>query len=250
VLRTPLNRPKGGEEPLPARAIQPVGFGDQEALLPVSLRTFQGYRLLQEYFSFPQRFRFFELTGLAPGLKRVDTDQVELVILLGRGEGALESVVDRSNLALFCTPAINLFHKRADRIHVNEGAHEYHAVPDRTRPPVFEVSEAPSVVAHGTGTDSDQQFLPFYAAYSTDLEHQQAAYYTTRREPRLTSASAKRRGRGSSYIGTEVFLSLVDTRQAPYSGDLRQLSIQTLCTNRDLVLQMPVRIGPKEPTGE
>jgi type VI secretion system protein ImpG len=248
VLAQPLNSQKRWHELLPARAIQPVGFGDQEALLPVSLRTFQGYRLLQEYFSFPQRFRFFELTGLAPVLKRVDTDQVELVILLGRGEGALESVVDRSNLALFCTPAINLFHKRADRIHVNEGAHEYHVVPDRTRPLDFEVYEVTSVVGHGIGTDSDQQFLPFYAAYSTDLEHQQAAYYTTRREPRLTSASAKRRGPRSSYIGTEVFLSLVDTRQAPYSGDLRQLSIQTLCTNRDLVLQMPVGIGANDLT--
>jgi len=40
-----------------------------------------------------------------------------------------------------------------------------------------------------------------------------------------------------------VFLSLVDAAQAPFSGDLRQLSIETLCTNRDLVLQMPVGIA-------
>ena len=71
---------------LPAASIQPVGFADDEALLPVTLRSFQGYRLLQEYFSFPQRFRFFELTGLARALKRVDANQVELVILLGRGD--------------------------------------------------------------------------------------------------------------------------------------------------------------------
>src|SRR6185436_11051812 len=229
---------------LPARAIQPVGFTDAEALLPVTLRTFQGYRLLQEYFAFPPRFRFFELTGLAPALKRVDADQAEIVILLGRGDPTLESVVDASNLALFCTPAINLFHKRADRIHVNESMHEYQVVPDRTKPLDFEVYEVTSVVGHGIGTDSDQQFLPFYSAYSTDHEHQQSAYYTTRREPRMVSAAAKRRGPRSSYIGTEVFLSLVDSKQAPYSGDLRQLSIQTLCTNRDLVLQMPVGIGP------
>jgi type VI secretion system protein ImpG len=248
VLAQPLNAAKRWHELLPAKAIQPVGFSDAEALLPASLRTFQGYRLLQEYFSFPQRFRFFALSGLAPVLKRVDTDQVELVVLLGRGDTTIESVVDRSNLALFCTPAINLFHKRADRIHVNEGAHEYHVVPDRTRPLDFEVYEVTNVVGHGIGTDSDQQFLPFYSAYSTDLERQQTSYYTTRREPRLPSAAAKRRGPRSSYIGTEVFLSLVDSRQAPYSGDLRQLSIQTLCTNRDLVLQMPVGIGPNDLT--
>jgi type VI secretion system protein ImpG len=76
-----------------------------------------------------------------------------------------------------------------------------------------------------------------------DDEHREAAYFTTRREPRLVSQSQRRRGTRSSYIGTEVFLSLVDSAQAPFSGDLRQLSIHTLCTNRDLVLQMPVGVA-------
>src|SRR5262245_24909317 len=238
TLVVPSKNPPPWHELLPAASIQPVGFGDDEALLPVTLRSFQGYRLLQEYFAFPQRFRFFELTGLARALKRVDSNQVELVILLGRGEPTLESVVDGSNLALFCTPALNLFPKRADRIHVSDSAHEYHVVPDRSRPLDFEVYAVTNVVGHGIGTDSEQHFLPFYSAYSSDKEHQQSAYFTTRREPRLISQAAKRRGPRSSYIGTEVFLSLVDPAQAPFSGDLRQLSIETLCTNRDLALQM------------
>ena len=70
-----------------------------------------------------------------------------------------------------------------------------------------------------------------------------AAYFTTRRDPRVVSAAQKRRGVRSSYVGSEVFLSLVDAAHAPFSGDLRQLSIETLCTNRDLVLQMPVGIA-------
>jgi type VI secretion system protein ImpG len=98
-------------------------------------------------------------------------------------------------------------------------------------------------VGHGIGAESERQFLPFYAAYSTDDAHQRSAYFTTRREPRLVSEAQQRRGNRSSYIGTEVFLSLVDAANAPFSGDLRQLSIQTLCTNRDLVLQMPIGIA-------
>ena len=89
--------------------------------------------------------------------------------------------------------------------------------------------------ATASGRTANSSFLPFYSAYSSDEEHQQSAYFTTRREPRLVSLAAKRRGPRSSYIGTEVFLSLVDPAQAPFSGDLRQLSIETLCTNRDLV---------------
>jgi type VI secretion system protein ImpG len=238
----PLQGSARWHEFLPAVSLQPVGFSDREALLPVTLRSFQGYRLLQEYFSFPQRFRFFELTGLSRAIKRVDGNELELVILLGRGDPALEAVVDASNFALFCTPAINLFAKRADRIHVTESTHEYHVVPDRTRPLDFEVYEVTEVVGHGIGADSEQPFLPFYSAYSADEAHQRSAYFTTRREPRLVSAAHRRRGVRSSYIGSEVFLSLVDSAQAPFSGDLRQLSIQTLCTNRDVVLQMPVGI--------
>jgi len=242
LVRPPAGAPRDCEF-LPAATIQPVGFTDDEALLPVTLRSFQGYRLLQEYFSFPQRYRFFEVTGLARALKRVDSNQLELVMLFGRGEPTLESVVDASNLALFCTPAVNVFPKRADRIHVSDSAYEYHVVADRARPLDFEIYGVTSVVGHGIGTDSEQRFLPFYSAYSSDQDHQASAYYTTRREPRLVSTTAKRRGSRSSYIGTEVFLALVDPTEAPFSGDLRQLSVETLCTNRDLVLQMPKGIG-------
>jgi len=231
---------------LPATAVGPVGFSDDQALLPVTLRSFQGYRLLQEYFSFPQRYRFVELSGLRGPLARCDSDEVELVILLGRGDAAFERVVDASNFALFCTPAINLFEKRADRIHVSESEYEYHVVPDRTRPLDFEVYAVTEVVGHGIAADAAQQFLPLYAAYSTDRANEQSAYFTTRRQPRLISSGEKRFGARSSYIGTEVFLALVDPTHAPFSGDLRQLSIRTLCTNRDLVLQMPVGVGKSD----
>jgi type VI secretion system protein ImpG len=231
---------------LPPARIRAVGFDDTEALLPVSLRSFHGYRLLQEYFAFPQRYRFFELSGLAPAIRRAAVDTIEIVLLFGRGEPAYESVVDAQNLALYCTPAVNLMAKRADRIHVSDSTHEFHVLPDRTRPMDFEVYEVTSVVGHGVGSESEQPFLPFYTAYCKPVAEEHTAYFATRREPRLVSSAQKRRGTRSSYIGTEVFLSLVDPNDAPFRGDLRQLSVQTLCTNRDLVLQMPMGLGTSD----
>ena len=227
-------------------AVRPAGFDDQEALLPVTLRGFQGYRLLQEYFAFPERYRFIDVAGLASGVRQAAVDEIELVLLFDRGHPGLEGVVDNAHFSLFCTPAINLFPKRADRIHLNDNSHEYHVVPDRTRPMDFEVYEVTGVVGHGGGADSDQRFLPLYTAYASHRDREHAAYFTVRREPRLPSASQKRRGGRSSYIGTEVFLSLVDPAEAPFRSDLRQLSIQTLCTNRDLVLQMPIGLGSSD----
>ena len=143
-------------------------------------------------------------------------------------------MVDASNFALFCTPAINLFPKRADRIHVTDSAHEYHVVADRTRPLDFEVYEVTDVVGHGVGADSEQQFLPFYSAYSTDHAHQQSAYFTTRREPRLVSRRAEAPRLALELHRQRSVPVAGRSGEAPFSGDLRQLSIQTLCTNRDL----------------
>jgi type VI secretion system protein ImpG len=230
---------------LPASAIRPVGFADEEALLPLSLRSFQGYRLLQEYFAIPQRYRFIELTGLASSLRRAGGGEVEIVVLLGRGDPTLESVMDASNLQLFCTPAVNLFDKaRIDRVHVSDSTYEFHVVADRTRPLDFEIYQVTEVVGHGAGDDSEQQFLPFYESSSRDI-HDQSAYFTTRRQLRVIPPDQRRRVR-SGYVGSEVFLSLVDSKQAPYSADLRQLSIRAQCTNRDLAMQMPLGLGQSD----
>ncbi|MDB5815040.1 MAG: vasA [Rhodocyclales bacterium] len=226
---------------IPPEKVQLTGFDDEQALLPIKSRGFGGYRLLQEYFSFPERFMFFEVSDLAPALAHAVTE-VEVVILFGQGDAMLESVVDAGNLLLHCTPAINLFHKRADRIHVNDSSHEFHVVPDRTSPLDYEIYELTEVSGHAAGARDEQRFLPFYADYHSDLGHDNA-YYTTRREPRLYSEKQKRTGPRTGYIGSEVFLSLVDPREAPYRTDLRQLSIQSLCTNRDLPILMPLGGG-------
>ena len=242
IAVAPAMEPWPWHQFLPARNILPVGYSDEHALLPVNLRSFQGYRLLQEYFAFPQRFLFLDIDGLGPAVRKHAGDELEIVLLFSRGETVLENVVDRANFSLFCAPAINLFHKRADRVHLTDNTFEYHVVPDRTRPMDFEVFEVSSVTGYGVGSDSERPFLPFYAASHIESDSQQG-YFTLQREPRLLSVTQKRVGTRSSYIGSEVFLSLVDPEEAPYSSDLRQLAITTLCTNRDLVLQMPLGLG-------
>jgi len=249
VLIGPGTRPWAWQHFLPGQNIRPAGYNDDQALLPVSPRGFQGYRLVQEYFSFPQRFMFVAVEGLRPALKRHSGAELEIVLLFSRGESALESVVDAANFSLFCAPAINLFPKRADRIHLTDNTFDYHVVADRTRPMDFEVFDVTSVLGYGVGSDSEQSFLPFYADFHTEhREHH--AYFTMQREPRLLSVAQKRTGSRSSYVGSEVFLSLVDPEEAPYSSDLRQLSITTLCTNRDLPLTMPLNLGKTDFTLE
>lgn len=242
VLVVPPARPIAWQEFLGPQSVAPVGYSDDEALLPVGLRNFQGYRLLQEYFAFPQRFLMFDIDGLRPALQRHAGNEIEIIVLLERGDAALENVVDAGNFALNCTPAINLFERRCDRIHISDNNHDYHVVPDRTKPMDFEVYDVTSVTGYGVGADSEHRFLPFYAAFHQE-GHGHGAYFSLQREPRLLSAEQKRRGARSSYVGSEAYVSLVDPKEAPFSEDLRQLAVTALCTNRDLPLHMPLGVG-------
>ena len=243
IVVAPLKRPAGWHALLPRSALRTLGFDAQQALLPTGKRAFPGYRLLQEYFAFPQRFLFLELAHLQSALRRCSDTEVDVIVLLGRADVQLEQSVDVSNFALNCTPAINLFPRRADRIHVAGTEFEFHLLPDRTRPLDFEVHQVETVTGYGAGPDAEQTFAPFYAAKDIGASRQPKAFYQIRREQRLTSTRQRRQGPRSSYIGSETFLSLVDAGNAPYRNDLRQLGIALWCTNRDLPLSMPVGVG-------
>jgi type VI secretion system protein ImpG len=240
VFVAPAARPVPWFHWLGREAIQPVGFAPDQALIPYTSRSFSGYRLLHEYFAFPERFRFVEIAGLRKALAHHPKDEIELVIPLGRGDATLSTLVDRSSVALHCTPAINLIPRRADRIHITDQRAEHHVVADRTRPMDFEVYAVERATGYGEGTEAEQEFRPFYASANADDRGPARGYFTVRREPRALSEGQRRDGTRTSYVGSEVFLSLVDPREAPYSATLRQLGVNVLATNRDLPLLMPV----------
>ncbi|KVA46779.1 type VI secretion system protein ImpG [Burkholderia cepacia] len=231
---------------LPGECIVPLGFDDEQALLPLSSRTFRGYRLLHEYFAFPQRFLFVEVTGLRDALRECDASasSFELVLLLDEHDQGLERSVDASNFALYCTPAINLFPRRADRIALNDEQFEYHVVVDRTRPIDFEVYAVELAEGYSDGDFELQYFEPFYRAHDANPDGEAGgAYFQLRRETRARSERERRYGARSRYLGSEVSIALVDAAQAPFNGKLRQLGLDLLCTNRDLPLSMPVGVG-------
>lgn len=240
VIIRPTESPASWTEILPADSIAQVGFAYDQALLPEEHRTFSGYRLLREYFAFPDRFMFAEFTGLGQAIERCHAPEMDIIVLFDRHDQELENRVTPADFALHCTPAINLFPKRADRIHISQAATDYHIIPDRTRPMDFEVFQIEGVTGYGTSTDDQQVFLPFYACNDLTDFPDQSAFYTIRRDLRKLSSEQRRQGPRSSYIGSESYIALVDPNEAPYSSELKQLGIQTLCTNRDLPLQMPL----------
>ena len=243
VVARPPGRPAPWQHVVTDSPVSPVGLEDDEALLPYGPRSFQGYRLLHEYFAFPSRYLFVKLSGLGPAVRKCAGNELEVVVVTDLHDRALDGVVGESNLSLFCAPAINLFPRRADRIHLTESVPEYHVVPDRTRPMDFEVYALKEVVGYGSNAEAEQRFRPFFARNNQTAIDEVQAYYTIQRQPRVLSAKQTLRGTRSSYVGSEVFVSLVDPNEGPYRSTLRQLAVETLCTNRDLPLHLSLGQG-------
>lgn len=232
VIRNPSNQQSYVFD---SSILQSVGYDQQDALLPATAQTFQGYRLLQEYFALPERFLFFQLNHLCSAIQQCDTEEIEILILLDVSQDKLEHAVQAENFKLNCTPVINLFEKQADRIHLKPQNAEHHLVVDKTKPNDFEVFSILEVIGFGNDTQSEEEFRPFYSNYH---EHQFSsstfAYYTLRRQPTLFPVNTNSTFLKTEYTGSEMYLSLVDSGQMPFKSEMKQLGIRALCTNRDL----------------
>lgn len=225
------------------RDIIPRGFDPEEALLPVPGQSFEGYRLLQEYFAMPQRFFFIDLCGLRPAVHRAEGNDLDLYILLAEGNPALKSITPAS-FDLHAVPAINLFPKRCDRVPVSGREIDHHVIPDRTAPLDYEIYRLDSVTGIAGDDADDVPFRPFYSAEDfTPFGDQQNAYYSIRRRMRQRSEKQRLKGQRTSYLGSDLYLSLADRSQAPYPGRIEQLAVTALCTNRDLPLLTPIGAG-------
>ncbi|MTI00411.1 type VI secretion system baseplate subunit TssF [Roseibium sp. RKSG952] len=236
------NRREDWTVPL-GQKINARGFEPEEALLPVPGQSFEGYRLLQEYFAMPQRFFFVDLAGLRPALSRAAGDDLDLYVLLTDEYPALKAI-GTGSFEFHAVPAINLFTKRCDRVHISGTEVDHHVTVDRMAPLDYEIYQLNEVVGiSGDGT-ADTAFRPFYSSQDfTPHGDSNQAYYAVRRRLRQRSEKQRLKGGRTSYLGTDIFLSLCDRSQAPYPGDVQQLAVTAICTNRDLPLLTPIGTG-------
>lgn len=234
------------------QALVHEGLTPAQSMLPLSWNSWFGHNLLHEYFACPSRFYFFALQNLASGFARIKGQEAEIVILLTRPTMALSTQVDVTQFALHCTPVINLFEHRTDRLEVPASQTEMHLVPDRSRPLDYEVFAVQELQGQQAETTEMLPFRPMYQTLNHD-EGNHGRYFSVRREPRLVPESTRKYGTRTSYVGTEAFVSLVDQHEAPYSESLRYLSVQALVTNRDLPRLIPrngrndLRVGESLP---
>jgi type VI secretion system protein ImpG len=212
---------------LDRECILPVGFDEDQAMLPTSARSLPGYRLLTEYFAFREKFWFFDLTGLGRDGRAGLGHEIDICLHLDRSSAELEHNVTQDTFRLGCTPVINLFNQRADPIRFSGEQTEYRVVPDQRRDPeACEIYSIESVIA-GARDGAKVTYQPFYSLRHPTATDSPEWFWFASRKPST-------RYDHEVTSGTEVYLSLVDLglrRQAPtdWVGE-----VETLCLNRDL----------------
>jgi len=244
LVRDPL-KAKAPVREISARNLEPMGFGEDEDVLPYPRRSFMGYRLLQEYFAFPEKYFFMSLKGLSELQRAGLTTKAELLFLIspfeqdGRHQ-RLEVAVNEKTLRLGCAPVINLFAQAAEPILVDQTRYQYPIVPDARRRQTMEIYSVDEVVSTDAETHETVTYHPLYSEKHAVQGTSPAYWYISR-------AFSNRKGDE----GTDVFLSLVDMSARPMQLDYDTVTVRCTCTNRDLVARLPFgsEAGDFEMTG-
>jgi type VI secretion system protein ImpG len=223
-------------ELLPADCIRPVGFGREEGLLEYPQESFLGYRVIQEYFAFPEKFMFVDLLGLDRLSIDVEGESLDVSILLSESAAELDLRPGPENLKLGCTPAVNLFEHHADPIRLTHASIEYPVVPDPRARDAYEVYSIQDVSSHAMGGSEVHRYEPIYRLRHGAAVVDAAGFWHAARRPSIRRGDA----------GTEVFLSLVDEKFNPLLPPTEVVEVRTLCTNRDL----PARLSFGDPGGD
>jgi len=234
LVRDPSPNSKVPMVTLPASAIRPVGFGQDEGMLPYAHRSFIGHRLLMEYFAFPEKFLFLDLTGLNKVWAAGFRDAAEIIFLTSDVNGderrqRLELELSKKTFRLGCSPVVNLFTQIAEPIQLNQRKYEYPILPDVRRPYATEVFSVDEVSCINTATQRTTTFQPFYSLRHSARNSKDQCYWLATRRP------ANR----PNDDGTDMYISLLDLSMRHISPDANILSIRTTCTNRDLPSRLP-----------
>jgi type VI secretion system protein ImpG len=212
-----LPQEKGLPLILPPEFLKPVGFCDQEALLPYPSHSFPGYRILQEYFVSPDKFLFLDIVGFERWQGRGEGTRFEISFELD-DLPFLPSRIKKENFVLFATPVINIFRHEADPISLDHQRPHYLVRPSGSNSEHHHVYSVERVVGFVQGTAEEKTYIPF-ETFNPDPQSASTYHITVRPSP--------------IRMGLDTYLSVA---YPPGAGPPvpETLSIQLQCTNGSL----------------
>jgi type VI secretion system protein ImpG len=211
--------------PLGKDSIRFAGLEDDLPLLPWPRLSPDGVRLLQEYFTLPQKLLFMEVKGLDRLDPEAGQDRFDLLFRFERPP-KLPERIDRDMFRIHCVPVVNLFDVSADPIPFDARMHEYLVRAAGVNPLHAEVYTVNGVVGLRGSRGGRIEYGP-YVDFA-HAEQKEPAFYTVRR--------------AASPIdnGIDTYLSVLTPRDVTPEFRDETLSIELTCTNRLLTAELRV----------
>ncbi|MBE0441221.1 type VI secretion system baseplate subunit TssF [Psychrobacter sp. FME13] len=246
------------------------GFADEEALVFDLDKSISSLRLMQEYIQLPEKFLFVSQHGIKKAIRKAELNgdfaltaaQTEEVIvengvnkrvvghekrrfsvsfLFDSYVPELTQLLKEQDITINTAPLVNLFRKKSVRFPVTMQNTEHHVIVDRVHPLNFEVHSIERVKGFDKFNNQQINFTPIYKAADQEVfinKSNNNAFFSMRRDKRVPSTSAGMYGGRTSYLGSEVYLSMMSEGQSVFSFKIDHLAVEAWCTNRDLPLIM------------
>lgn len=208
-------------------SITKVGFALNEELVPYPDNAFIGYRLLQEYYSLPHKFLFFDVNNLGklPDISSVDRMTIQLEFSRKMDH---QIRINDSSVLLYCTPVVNLFPMEADPIRLNHEKGEYLLRPSSEQVSHYEVYSIEDVTALVYGGRERTTYRPFVSFDNTiNVDRENAHYYQHRIKPAVTD-------------GVDNYMSFITPKNQHNTYSQATVSVSLTCSNRDLPKKLQV----------
>ncbi|MGH7596592.1 MAG: type VI secretion system baseplate subunit TssF [bacterium] len=160
---------------------------DDLSILPYARQSFGGYRLLHEYFAFPERFFFIDIEGLHQFKASRDGHPFEIKIALAPNcKIARDRTPSAENIRLHCTPMVNLFERPTEEVNVTQRLPEYYIIPDLDRRLSREIYAVKKVTGVSENKLQQYRYLPVtsYDILDTaDPEFEYKRFFSVVRRP-------------------------------------------------------------------
>ena len=217
-----------------AKALKPVGFERDDALLPYPNNVYSGYRILQEYFCFPESFLFFELSGGDWPKQPLPVSEFKIHFCFDRPLPA-ELKIRPDSFMLNCVPAINLFQHDSEPVNLNGRQTEYPLKASYRHADSFEIFSVDEVEGWVEGNLGRSRGTPRIYQPFESFQHQ-----IERAKQRLALYYRVRVRESVSGDGFEHSLSFVRGDETTTVNLDESISVTLTCTNRSRAARLKV----------
>lgn len=224
-----------GERPLPMPDLwlDSAGFEQADSLLPWPQNVHSGYRVLQEYFCYPESFFFFHLRGAVPLPDDFPVSAFTLRLHFNQPLPA-DIRLRKDSLRPYCTPAVNLFAHYSEPVRPDGSTLQYPLRASQQHPESYDIFRIKSVSTPEDESIQGRKFRhwPEFEGFQHQIEYarQREVVYWHHR----TKTSLFHRGLDHSIAFVHADGSLPDPLRM--NGEVFTASL--LCTNRMLPVQL------------